>query len=84
MTNYIRINDCRETSTGLPPFKVRQECLDPDYEYEWQRVQKLRKTNDPLVSGLGHYSNFDFYKKKGTILGPVPIKSSAGRPKYDF
>ena len=32
-------------------FHVRKECLEPGYEYEWDRVQRMRRENHPLMRG---------------------------------
>jgi len=39
------------TSTGMPPFKTDPKCLEEGFEYEWDRVLRMRKEKDPLIKG---------------------------------
>lgn len=38
------------TYSGMPFFK-KAECDDPEFEYEWDRVQRLRREKHPLIYG---------------------------------
>lgn len=37
---------------GISPFYIRKkETYHPDYEWEWERIQRMRKEEHPLMQG---------------------------------
>ncbi len=42
-----------EEAAKLPDLRhqIKPECLEPGFEYEWARVQRMRAEKHPLMSG---------------------------------
>ena len=51
--NRLPLSEALRRATYLkePIFPIRDECLEPEYEHEWARVQRMRKENHPLIKG---------------------------------
>lgn len=39
------------TATGMEPFKKGAHCFEPEFEYDWDRVKRMRKEKHPLIFG---------------------------------
>ena len=39
------------TCSGRPAFTKGCHCFEPDFEYTWDRVLRMRKEKDPLMAG---------------------------------
>jgi len=53
------------TSSGRLPFKKHPKCFEEGFEYEWNRVLRLRKERNPIIKG-GNYRSLKAFNCKTT------------------
>jgi len=59
------LNEGAKLITGVVAWKK----LPPDYEYEWDRIQRRREEEDPLMKG-GNYREVDSCTNLGCLMFP--------------
>lgn len=59
LTKQEKIPQYPWTCSGRKPFTKDPKCNDPDFEYTWDRVLRMRKERHPLIKG-GRARGADF------------------------